>query len=75
MPVYKYRRIEDMPSERWLRPGDPHIVRGLRGITRMAVALAGPLPIPRGVHKYRSFDDLQNDRERWEQQRIDRLRK
>lgn len=74
MPVFKYRRVEDMPSERWLEPGDPAIVRGLRLMCRMGVALAGPLPIPRGVHKYRSGDELYADKERWETIRIQRIR-
>jgi len=74
MPVFKYRRIEDMPSQRWLEPGDPAIVRNLRGVCRMGVALAGPLPIPRGLHKYRSADELYAEKERWETVRVQRLR-
>ena len=74
MPIFKYRSVEDMPSERWLPPGDPAIVRKLRLVCRMGVALAGSLPIPRGVHKYRSADDLYADKDRWETVRVQRLR-
>ena len=74
MPVRKYRRIEDMPSEHWREPGDPGIVRGLRLMTQLGTAIATPLRIPKGVHKYRSIEDLSADRDRWEQERVDRLR-
>ena len=74
MPVLKYRRVEDMPSERWLKPGDPAIVSNMRLVCRMGVALAGRLPIPLGVHKYRSGDELYADKDRWETVRVQRLR-
>lgn len=74
MPVTKYRRIEDMPGPRWLPPGDPRIVSGLRLMTRLGTAFATPLRIPKGVHKYHSIEELSAERDRWEQERIDRLR-
>lgn len=74
MPVYKYRSIEDMKGDRWLEPGDPEIGRRLRAVCRMGVALAGPLPAPRGVHKFRSVEAMQEAKDRWEQERIDRIR-
>jgi len=74
MPVYKYRRIEDMPSERWLEPGDPKIADRIRFVSAMAAVLTPPLAIPRGVHKYRSFEELDEDRERWVQHRVDSIR-
>lgn len=74
MPVYKYRRVEDMPQQRWEQPGDPVIARKLKLVCRMGVALAGSLPIPRGVHKYRSGEDLYSDKDRWETVRVQRIR-
>ena len=74
MPIFKYRRVEDMPQENWLTPGDPAIVRRIRLVCSAGVRLAGRLPAPRGVHKYRSINDLQAARERWEQERIDHIR-
>jgi hypothetical protein len=74
MPVLKYRSVEDMPSERWLEPGDPAIVSNLRLVCRMGVALAGPLQIPRGVHRYRSGDELYADKDRWETVRVQSIR-
>jgi hypothetical protein len=73
MPVFKYRRVEDMPGDRWLEPGDPAIVENLRLVCRMGVALAGRLPIAPGVHKYRSADELYADKDHWETIRVQRL--
>jgi hypothetical protein len=74
MPVFKYRKIEDMPSERWHEPSDRRIVNGLRLMTRLGTALATPLRIPKGVHKYRSIEELSADRDHWEQERVNRIR-
>ncbi len=73
MPVYKYRRIEDMPGDRWFTPGDPAIVKSIRHVWSLA-CLIGPTGIPRGVHKYRSIEEMSADREVWEDARIQRIR-
>ena len=73
MPVYKYRRIEDMPGDRWLTPGDPAIVQSIRHVWGLA-GLVGPTGIPSGVHKYRSIEEMSADREAWEDRRVERLR-
>jgi hypothetical protein len=73
MPVYKFRRIEDMPGDRWLTPGDPAIVQSIRHVWGLA-SLVGPTGIPSGVHKYRSIEEMSADREVWEDRRIQRLR-
>jgi hypothetical protein len=72
MPVWRYRRIEDMPDASTHFGG-----RNIAGRLRFAlstVRLAGSLHIPRGVHKFRSFDELAADRERFEDERIARIR-
>lgn len=74
MPVYKYRSVEDMPSERWLKLGDPAIGDRLRFVSRMAIAATAPLGVPRGVHKFRSIEEMDAARDRWEQERVDRIR-
>lgn len=72
MAVYKYRRIDDMP-EAWEHFGDHNRAGRLRAVLSW-VRVAGSLRIPRGVAKFRSVDELAADRERYEQERIDRLR-
>ena len=73
MPVWKYRRIEDMP-EAWEMNAHVPIGRRIRSMRRFFGTLPGPLNMPRGVHKFRSFEELVADRDRYEQERIDRIR-
>lgn len=73
MPVRKYHSIEEMPDS-WEYFGDRNKGGRLRFVLASA-ALAGPLGMPRGVFKFRSADEAYADRERYEQARIDRLRK
>ncbi|HET7437730.1 MAG TPA: hypothetical protein VFN10_23695 [Thermoanaerobaculia bacterium] len=72
MPVFKYRRIEDMP-EPWMIGDDRKIGARLRTVLNWAT-LPGPIGFPRGVHKYRTIEEMQADRERWEDERIARIR-
>ena len=72
MPVFKYRSVEEMP-ETWQHFGDRNRAGRMRAIFRLG-GIAGSLHIPRGVAKFRSFDELAADRERYEQQRIARTR-
>ena len=77
MPVRKYRSIEEMNREpRWLPNGDPSIPRKIRYLWRLSEFLLRPVGacIPRGIRKYRSIEEAEADRERWEQERVDRLR-
>lgn len=72
MPVWKYRRVEDMP-EAWEMNRDVPLGRRIRAVLRLG-RLQEPLRIPRGVRKFRSFEELVADRERYEQERIARIR-
>ena len=72
MPVYKYRSIEETP-EAWEVFGDSNIAGRLRAVLSFA-RLAPPLGMPRGVRKFRSIEELVADRERYDQERIDRIR-
>lgn len=72
MPVWKYRRIEDMPEAWEAKAGSPVGPR-IRAILSLGV-IAGPLRVPRGVTKYRSLEEAAADRDRWEQERVNRIR-
>lgn len=77
MPVRKYRSVEEMNREpRWLPTGDPSIARRIRYLWRLSEFLLRPVGtcIPRGVRKYRSIDEANADRDRWESERVERLR-
>jgi hypothetical protein len=77
MPVSKYRRVEDMPDVATVHDaGDPAIPRKIRSLWRFSARLLAPVGtcIPRGVRKYRSIEEANEDRERWENERFRRLR-
>jgi hypothetical protein len=72
VPIWKYKSIEDMP-EAWAM--NRHVPVGTRIRAMMTLGnYAGPLGIPSGVAKFRSIEELQADRQRYEQERIARLR-
>lgn len=72
MPVWKYRSIEDMP-EAWTV--NRHMPLGRRSRAMLSMGpIAGPLGIPRGVFKFRSIEELAEDRLRYERMRIARIR-
>jgi len=72
MPVWKYRSIEETPEVRTVKRDRPLGAR-IRAVLSLA-PIAGPLGMPRGVHKFRSIDDLHADRRKYERQRIARIR-
>jgi hypothetical protein len=72
MPVYKYRRVEDM-EDRWYEPGDPRLFRAVRQIWQTADRLLRPR-YPPGVHKLGSADDADALREAWEDANVEARR-
>lgn len=77
MPVFKYRSVEEMPDVALkYDAGDPAIPDRIRYLWRLSESLLGGIGtcIPRGVRKYRSIEEAQADRDRWEQERVDRIR-
>jgi hypothetical protein len=77
MPVWKYRSVEEMPDAALLRKKhDPSIPERIRYLWRLSELLLSPVGtcIPRGVRKYRSIEEANADRDRWERERVQRLR-
>jgi len=79
MGVVKFRSIEEMNDyydRQWLRTGDPKVIRQICYLWELSEALVQPvgLCIPRGVRKYRSIEEANADRDRWETERVQRLR-
>jgi hypothetical protein len=76
MPVQKFRTLEEWQaskSELWLPCDHPDLARRIRSHWSRWSRLV-PVSAPRGVHKYRSIEEMDADRERWEQERVDRIR-
>jgi hypothetical protein len=72
MAVWKYRSVEEMPEAWEMDRGIP-LEQRIRAVLELG-RLQEPLRMPRGVHKFRSFEELVADRERYEQERIERIR-
>lgn len=73
MPVWKYRSVEEMPEAWMMKRGQPlgPRIRALMSLGR----ISGPIHMPRGVRKYRSIEEMNADREFWENERRIRHRK
>lgn len=74
MPVTKYRDLDAAARDLWRDPADPSLLRRAASLLGLAHALAAPLLMPRGVTRYRSLDEANADRLRWERERVRRLR-
>jgi hypothetical protein len=76
MPVRKFRNLEEWQEskrELWLDCDDPRLPDRIRALWGEWSGLV-PLAIPRGVRKFRSFEEMAADRDRLEQERIDSIR-
>jgi hypothetical protein len=57
MPIYKFRSVEEMDAHTWRAPGDPALYQAIRFTWELA-RRTNPRRFPRGVHKYRSIDEM-----------------
>lgn len=74
MPVRKFRSVEAMKSAtQWLPAGDPAIGPRFRYLCAL-VSAAMPIGARPGVRKYRSVEEADADRERWEREQVERIR-
>ncbi len=65
MPVRKFRSVTEMEGNTWRQPGDPNLYRAIRGTWDFARQTLEPR-FPPGVHKHRSIEDAEQERQRWE---------
>ena len=76
MPVQKFRTIEEWQAakqEQWLDCDDPRLAQRIRDHWQRWSRLV-PLGVPAGVRKYRTSDEAEADRDRWESERVARIR-
>jgi hypothetical protein len=66
MPVRKFRDVSEMEDTLWYERTDPALPRAIASVWDFAARMC-PLQFPRGVHKYRSIDEADADRERLEE--------
>jgi len=75
MTVSRYRTLEDARRALWLQPGDPRLLRTIQWVWAFAAELAGQLPQPRGLRKFRTLEEANADRKHWENQNSRSLRR
>jgi hypothetical protein len=66
MPVRKFRDVSEMEDSLWYDRGDPELWLAIARVWDFAARVC-PLQFPPGVHKYRSIEEADADRERWEE--------
>jgi hypothetical protein len=65
MPVRKFRDVSEMEDTLWYVRTDPLLRRAIASVWDFA-ARTCPLQFPRGVHKFRSIEEANAERDRWE---------
>jgi hypothetical protein len=73
MPIQKFRDFNDAWRALWLRPGQPDLVSRIKGMWAFSTRLT-PRQIPRGVRKFRSIEEANQERDQWVERRVRTLR-
>lgn len=73
MPVQKFRDFESARQALWLPSGHKDLVRRIKGLWAFSSRLV-PRQIPRGVRKFRSIEEANQEREEWVTRRIQQQR-
>jgi hypothetical protein len=76
MPVRKFRSIEEKNAadDERRRSIDPRLAENVDPLWKEWGKLLPPLDIPKGVHKFRSIEEMSAFREKYENERAERLR-
>lgn len=64
MPVKKFRSIQEMKADRWLKPGDPSLPVVLQQLWERGTA-GTRAPLPPGVYRHRSIESAKLHKEAW----------
>ena len=69
MPVRRFRDLDEARRALWVAPGDPALADRIRRLWRFSARLAA-LSAPRGLHRFRTIEEANADRERWVTDRV-----
>ena len=72
MPIRRFRDVSEMEDTLWHARTDPALPGAIARVWDFAARVC-PLQFPRGVHKYRTIEDANADRERWEDANFQRF--
>lgn len=71
MPVQRFRSFREARIAQWLSPDDPRLLRRIRGWWASS-ARFWPTRPPRGVHKFRSIEEMNAAQAAWKSERLPR---
>jgi hypothetical protein len=66
MPIQKFRSVADMPPPPRKHPGDPALYRAMAGLWELGRRLRPPRRFPAGVHRHRSIESMNQQRDDWD---------
>jgi hypothetical protein len=75
MPVSRFRTFDEARRALWMKPGSPELARTVAWVWAFAWELAGRPVQPRGLKKFRTIQEANADRERWETDHCRSLRR
>jgi hypothetical protein len=75
MPVRKFKSLDDMRATAWLDRDDPQLGRKLASLWEFCSRLTGPLPVARGVHRFRTIEEMNAHRLTWDRLRVEELQR
>jgi hypothetical protein len=73
MGLLKYRDPEAARRDLWTDGSDPDLPGRIRRLWALSARLA-PLRIPRGLRKFRTIEEANEEREAWVRRRVQRIR-
>ena len=65
MPVRRFRDLQQMEDALWREPGSPELFRAIERVWDFASRTC-PRRFPPGVHRHRTIEEAQAQREAWE---------
>lgn len=73
MPVQKFRSFADARRALAWDQDDPRLTERIRALWTFSLRLTPRPPIHRGVHKYRTIEEADAARRKWEGEHVRRL--
>jgi len=74
MPVQKFHDFEEARQALHCDPHDPRLPDRIQALWSFSRSLTSPDPFPRGIHRYRTIEEANAARFRWEGEHIRKLR-
>jgi len=75
MPVRKFHSVDEMRREQRVSADDPRLPEVIRTVWEWGWEMAGRAEPPRGLLKFRSVEEADAHRRKWEERRIALIRK